>query len=78
MKDCPTPFKLRFASRREARAAVLEITERRLERRCRKRVGLSKALSRLRVYECGCGGYHISTARVTQTRHEIAPEVSDW
>lgn len=58
MTECPTPFKLRFPSRREARLAALDISERRAVRRGRKRAARMPA-----IYECGCGGYHLTSGR---------------
>lgn len=57
MSDCPTPFKQRFASHREARAASLSVTSRNLSKRKGKRVSKIQP----DIYECCCGGYHLTT-----------------
>lgn len=64
MPDCPTPFKLRFASRWEARQAALEIASRYADkRRCGR--GKGKTVSRRTpgIYECSCRGWHLVTRR---------------
>jgi hypothetical protein len=58
-RDCPTPFKQRFSIRREAREASLEIRDRMRRQTGRKRV----AKNRPAVYECRCGGWHLTSKR---------------
>lgn len=74
--ECPTPFKLRFVSRREARLAALDIAERRKARRGHKRV-VRRGPS---IYECGCGGYHLTSGRKVAVRPVEVPEIdpADW
>lgn len=65
MPDCPTPFKLRFESRWEARQAALDIAERMAQKR-KARGGKSKRTVSKRtpgVYECSCRGYHLVTRK---------------
>lgn len=59
-RECPTPFKLRFTSRREARLAAQDIAERNAAKR-----GGSKRVARSLgcIYECHCGGYHLARRR---------------
>jgi hypothetical protein len=57
MSDCPTPFKQRFTSRREARAASMSVTSRNLSKRKGKRVSKIQP----DIYECRCRGYHLTT-----------------
>jgi hypothetical protein len=74
MTECPTPFKLRFPSRREARRAAIEIAERWAAAHRRKRAAVSSRC----VYECACGGYHIATRRKERLRGGRGPEMADW
>jgi len=64
MLYCPTPFKLRFESRWEARKAALEISERIADKRRTGR-GKGKRVTRRTpaIYECSCRGYHLVTRR---------------
>lgn len=64
LPDCPTPFKLRFVSRWEARKAAVEIAERKLEQRLTRK-GKGKRVTRRTpaIYECSCRGYHLVTRR---------------
>lgn len=64
MPYCPTPFKLRFESRWEARKAALEMAERLADKRRTGR-GKGKSVSRrtASIYECSCRGYHLATKR---------------
>lgn len=55
-KECWTPFKLRFPSRREAWLAVVDMEERDAAQKGRKR---PRKPSRV-IYGCACGGYHIA------------------
>ena len=71
---CPTPFKFRFPSRREARLAALDIAERRSAKTGRKRV----SLMRCRIYECGCGGYHLASGKKMALRGAEVPEMGAW
>jgi hypothetical protein len=68
MPDCPTPYKLKFESRWEARKAAIEITQR-ISYRKKGRASKGKRVSRRSpaVYECSCRGYHLATRRVMLT-----------
>ena len=68
MPDCPTPFKLRFDSRWEARQAAIDIAKRFADKRKTGR-GKGKTVSKRTpaVYECACRGYHLATKRGTLT-----------
>ena len=74
-RACPTPLKLRFTSRREARIAAIDINSRRLaatSRRGRKRASKIRPV----VYECGCGGFHLATRR--NPTQVLVPAENDW
>lgn len=64
MPTCPTPFKLRFVNRSNARQAALQMAERLADKRRTGR-GKGKTVSRRvpGIYECSCGGYHLVTRR---------------
>lgn len=68
---CPTPFKQRFALRRDARMALADIVA---------RPGRKPGV----VYECRCGGFHLASGRWNSPRllearatHDLE-EVDDW
>lgn len=67
LSSCPTPFKLRFETRWEAREAAIQIAKRLADKRKSGR-GKGKTVSRRTpaVYECSCGGYHLMTKKGSQ------------
>ena len=81
MRACPTPLKFRFTSRREARLAALNMADRRRtanrQGRGRRRATASRVSST--IYECACGGYHLTTSRkITVPAPSRGLEDGDW